>query len=142
MTAPPPSSAAGAFYERGRELAAAGDSDNAIELFLRGLALDPDNLECHQELRDIALKRKAGGGKPLGMFARMKTKTTTKDDKTNMLAAEKLLAYDPGCTDYMLRVLEAALRIGCDRTAVWMRRILQKAIDDSPKPRWPWGSGE
>ena len=131
MTAPVPASAAEPFFERGRALSEQGDFDDAIEMFLRGLALDLDNVDAHQELRDIALKRKAGGGKPLGMFKSMRIKRRSKDDKQNMLNAERQLAYDPGHTDFMLRVVQAALQVGCNRAADWMHSILRKALREN-----------
>jgi tetratricopeptide (TPR) repeat protein len=127
---------AAAFFERGAAVAGTGNYDYAIEMYLNGLAIDPEAVEAHQSLRDISMKRKAGGGKPLGMFERMKVKTTTKDDKANMLAAEKLLAYDPGTTDYMLSLMQNAHRAGFWDTVMWIGPILQKANADSPKPEY------
>ena len=62
--------------------------------------LNTDAIDAHQALREISLKRKVSGGKDLGMFEKMKLKRAAKDDKTNMLNAEKMLAYNPGDTDH------------------------------------------
>src|ERR1700733_6334529 len=91
-----------AFFDRGATVAGTGNYDYAIEMYLQGLNIDPECIDAHQTLRDISLKRKASGGKSLGMFEGMKLKRNTKDDKQNLLNAEKLLAYDPGNTDHML----------------------------------------
>ncbi|HWP41117.1 MAG TPA: hypothetical protein VNL70_09340 [Tepidisphaeraceae bacterium] len=123
-----------AFFERGATVAATGNYDYAIAMYLDGLAIDPDAIEAHQALREISLKRKASGGKPLGMFERMKLLRPTKDDKQNMLNAERLLAYDPGNTDYMLAIAQNAQRAGFWDTVMWIGPILQKANADSPKP--------
>ena len=86
------------FFGHGRNAAGTGNYEYAIEMYLQGLNQDPDNKDAHQELRNIALKRKVSGGKSLGMLEAMKLKRPSKDDKQNMLAFEKLLAFDPGNT--------------------------------------------
>src|SRR3954451_9651888 len=108
-----------AFFDRGATVAGTGNYDYAIEMFLQGFALDPDAIDAHQTLRDISLKRKASGGKPIGMFEAMKLKRTGKDQKQNMLNAEKLLANDPGNTDHMLALMNAALEAGHYDTVLW-----------------------
>jgi hypothetical protein len=47
------------FFDRGAAVAGTGNFEYAIEMYLQGLALDPESLDAHQALRDIALKRKA-----------------------------------------------------------------------------------
>ncbi len=123
-----------AFFDRAKTVADTGNYDYAIEMFLQGLNLDPDAVEAHQALRDVSLRRKASGGKDLGFMEKMKFKRPSKDDKTNMLAAEKLLAYDPGNCDNMVGVLQNAFRAGLYDTVMWIGPILQKANADSIKP--------
>ncbi|MGH7215566.1 MAG: hypothetical protein ACREIT_12440, partial [Tepidisphaeraceae bacterium] len=115
------------FFERAQTVAGTGNFDYAIEMYVSGLAIDPDAVDAHQSLRDISMKRKASGGKPVGMWDGMKLKKPTKDDKQNMLNAEKLLAFDPGNTDHMQLVLQNAHRAGAYDTCVWMADILMKA---------------
>ncbi len=122
------------FFDKGIAVAGTGQYDFAIEMFLSGLLLDPDAVEAHQTLRDISLKRKASGGKSIGFMEGMKLKRGTKDDKQNLINNEKLLASDPGSTDYMVGVLQNALRGGYWDTVLWIGPILQKANADSPKP--------
>src|SRR5260370_10740194 len=93
------------FFDRGKTVADTGNFEYAIEMYIQGLAVDPENVEAHQMLRDISLKRKASGGKDMGMFDRMKL-PKSKEEKLVMLNAEKLLAYDPGNTDRMLAVFQ------------------------------------
>jgi len=82
----------------------------AIRAFAFVLTEDPDAVDAHQTLWDIALKRKASGGKGLGFMERMKLNRPTKDDKQNMLNSEKVLASDPSSTDAMVGVFQNALR--------------------------------
>src|SRR5437660_6255334 len=59
------------FFARGRTVADTGQFEYAIEMFLQGLTIDPEAVDAHKDLRTIALKRKASGGKALGMLERM-----------------------------------------------------------------------
>lgn len=119
------------FFQRGTAVAGTGNYEYAIEMYLQGLAIDPESVEAHQALRDISLRRKASGGKPLGMTERWKLKKG--DDKQNLLNAEKLLAYDPGNTDHMITLLQAAQKAGFYDTVLWIGPILLKANFESPK---------
>jgi len=120
------------FFDRGKSVADTGNFEYAIEMYIQGLTIDPENTEAHQALREISLKRKASGGKDLGTWEKMKLKKG--DDKQNMLNAEKLLAYDPGNTDRMLAILQSAYKAGFYDTVLWVGPILQKANVDSKKP--------
>lgn len=122
------------FFDRGNTVAGTGNYEYAIEMYLNGLTIDPDAVEAHAMLRDFSLKRKASGGKDLGMTEKWKLKRPTRDDKENMLAAEKLLAYDPGNTDAMILLLQNAHRGGFYDTVMWIGPILLKANADSKKP--------
>jgi len=120
------------FFTRGQTVANTGNFEYAIEMYLQGLAIDPESSEAHQQLRDFSLKRKASGGKALGMFQAMKLKGG-KDEKEALLNAEKLLAYDPGNTNHMVTLLQAALRGGFFDTVLWIGPILLRANKDSGK---------
>lgn len=122
------------FFDRARTVAGTGNFEYAIEMYLSGLDKDPDAIAAHQAMRDISLKRKAGGGKDLGMFVKMGLRRATRDDKQNMLNAEKMLAYDPGNTDHMISILQNAHRGGFYDTVLWIGPILQKANADSKSP--------
>ncbi|MGF1635334.1 MAG: hypothetical protein ACFCVE_15915 [Phycisphaerae bacterium] len=127
-----------AFFERGRTVAATGNYDYAIEMYLSGLEKDPEAIDAHRELRDISLKRKVSGGKPLGMFAQMKL-GKGKDDKSKMLTAEKLLSYDPGSIDHMANMLKAAYAGGYYDTCLWLGPILFRANSDLPEKKRDFG---
>jgi len=120
------------FFEPAATRAAAGQYDYAIELYLQGLNLDPDAVEAHKALRDMSLRRKASGGKALGMLDKMKIKSS-KEDKQNMLNAEKLLAYDPGERSYMADVFQNSIKAGCFETALLMSPTLLQANVSHPK---------
>ena len=121
------------FFDYGRKSADTGNFDYAIELYLQGLAVDPENTEAHQQLREISLKRKASGGKTLGMFEKMKLKKASKDDKETLLNAEKLLAYDPGDTGTMLALVVAAHKSGFYDTVMWIGPQVLQANITAPK---------
>lgn len=125
-----------AFFDKARAVGGTGNFEFAIEMYVQGLQIDPENLDAHMELREISMKRKASGGKALGMFDAMKLKRPSKDDKQNMVNAEKLLAYDPGNTDYMESILQNAHKAGFFDTVMWIGPILQKANADSKKPEF------
>ena len=122
------------FFDRGRSVADTGNYEYAIEMFLQGLAIDPDSRDAHQQLREISFKRKAMGGKDLGMMEKMKLKRPSKDDKQNMLNAEKLLAYSPGDVDAMESLLTNAHRGGYYDTVLWIGAIFLKANAESKSP--------
>lgn len=121
------------YFDKGRTVAQAGQYDFAIEMYTLGLALDPEDVNAHQELREISLKRKASGGKDLGVFTKMKMRYG-KDDKDNMVLAEKFLAFDPGNTGRMVELLNYALSAGCYDTVRWIGPILLRANTESGKP--------
>lgn len=122
------------FFERGKTVADTGNFEYAIEMYIQGLSIDPENTEAHQALREISLKRKASGGKDMGMFDKMKHGPKKGDEKATMLNAEKLLSYDPGNMDRMEQVLKSAYRAGFYDTCLWVGPILQTANVASKKP--------
>src|SRR5688572_4282673 len=121
------------FFDRGAAVAGTGQFEYAIEMYLQGLSFDPESIDAHQSLRDISLKRKASGGKSLGMFEAMKLKGGRGDDRQKMLNAAKLLSYDPGNTDHMLTMMDAAAKYGYYDTVMWLGPILLKANIDGKK---------
>lgn len=122
-----------AFFKQGRTVAQAGQFDYAIEMFLQGLARDPENILAHQALREISLKRKASGGKDMGMLTKMKNRYG-KDDVENLIVAERFLSYDPGNTGRMLEMLNHAAEAGCQEAVMWVGPILLRANLDGGKP--------
>ena len=123
------------FFDVGRSKAQALQYEYAIDMYLQGLALDPEAIEAHKELRQISLERKARGGKDMGMFEKMKLRYG-KDDVTNLVLAERFLAFDPGNLSRMLELLKYATDSGCYETALWIGPILRRANVDSGKPEF------
>lgn len=121
-----------AFFTRAKQTADTGNYDYSVEMYMQGLAIDPDSVETHEALRKVSLKRKAQGGKALGMLKAMEYKRA-KDDKTAMLNAERLLFYDPGNTDHMASMMKAALKGGYFDTVMWIGPILQTANNTAGK---------
>src|SRR6266513_3198747 len=122
------------FFEHARTAAGTGNYEYAIEMMLQGLGVDPDARAAHQALRDISLKRKASGGKDLGMMEKMKLRRPTKDDRENMLNSEKLLSYDPGNCENMVTLIQNAHKAGFYDTVMWIGPILLRANAYSKKP--------
>lgn len=112
------------FFDRGRTVADAGVYDYAIEMYITGLTIDPENIAAHQTLREISIRRKASGGKDLGMFEMMKLRPKKGDEKRKMLNAEKLLAYAPSDRQRMTDLLNSARAAGFTATAEWIAAIL------------------
>lgn len=115
------------FFVRGDMVAATGNFEYAIEMYLKGLTIDPANVDAHQALRQISLIRKAQGGKDLGMVAKMKYGPRRGDDKASMLNAEMLLAYDPLNVDRMRQMMSCARGAGLDEVAEWAEELVRKA---------------
>ena len=122
------------FFERGNQVAGTGNYEYAIEMYLQGLNIDPENVDAHQTLREFSLKRKASGGKDMKLTEKWGVKTNTSDEKANLLASEKLLAYDPGNTDRMVQLMQSALKGGFYDTVLWIGPILLRANAESKKP--------
>ena len=55
-----------AFFDRAKAVAATGNYDYAIDMYIEGLNREPFNVEEHKQLRDTALRRKVSGGKAAG----------------------------------------------------------------------------
>jgi hypothetical protein len=118
------------FYSLARIVRATGNFNYAIYQYLCGLDLEPDDVEAHRELRETALERTATGGKPLGLFERMKVARVLRepggDEKAKMLAAEHLLAYEPGNRAHMELLLQHARAGGFMATAMWIATVIRR----------------
>jgi len=121
-----------AFFDRGQTIAGTGNFDYAITMYLEGLKVDPEAVDQHQKLFDIALRRKASGMKK-GDSSNYGAKG--KEDYAGaMVAAESRHTFDPGNRDYQLAMMEAAVNGGYFDTAVWIGNLLNKSQLDSGKP--------
>lgn len=123
-----------AFFKRAEEVAATGNWDFAIQMYVDGIRREPENIERgHKPLREVSLKRKAAGGKPAGMFEAMKRKPT-KDPAESLANAEFLLAKDPGNVGHMLGVFHAALNVGNRELINWIGDLVLAATRAAKKP--------
>ena len=49
------------FFDRGKTVAATGNFDYAIEMYIQGLYREPFNVDEHQALREVAMRGKWRG---------------------------------------------------------------------------------
>jgi tetratricopeptide (TPR) repeat protein len=123
-----------AFFDRAEQVAATGNWDFAIEMYLEGIQREPGSVEQgHQPLREVALKRKAQGGKGPGVLEQLKRRQG-KDPVLNLVNAEHLLAKDPGSVQYMLQTLRAAGKLELTDVVSWIAKILLQAQHQASKP--------
>jgi len=119
------------FFDRGQQVFDTGNYEYAIAMYIEGLSWDPENMAAHQRLREISLTRKARGGKPIGMFGAKPPplpKPAKDDFKRQMLNAESTLSYDPGNTDQMLLVIDAAQKGSYFSVVRWLGPEMFRAI--------------
>jgi len=131
----PAQAQARAHFERARQAAEAGDFDRAIDAYLEGLRLAPDDISGgHIELRVLALQRAGRGGeKPTAeeVNRRLSAGETALE---KMLNAEYLLAKDPENLGYGEAVLRAAVAGGYCEAARWMADLMFLANNNAKKP--------
>ncbi|MEM9416207.1 MAG: hypothetical protein AAGA29_12140 [Planctomycetota bacterium] len=91
------------FFEYGETSADTKNYDYSIEMYIGGLRHDPDNLTRHEELHQVALRRKVNGGKP-GKAKKVGPYTVDK-----MLTAEMSWAMDPMNVKHMVKTMGYAV---------------------------------
>jgi tetratricopeptide (TPR) repeat protein len=127
-----------AFFDRAKTVAATGNYDYAIDMYISGLDREPFNVAEHQALREVALNRKIKGGKAGGGVAgRMGPKLPYKGKtpKEAMLNAESVLAKDPGHIPSMLTMIRNAVEMGLKDVVLWIGPILQSANRTTKSPK-------
>jgi len=97
------------FFDHAETVSEAKNYDYAVEMFISGLRHDPDNMNRHEELLEVAKRRKVSGGKKAGL--KDKLKSIGSDAVAKMLDAEKIWAMDFGdaglMREFMKRAVEA-----------------------------------
>ncbi|MEM9420837.1 MAG: hypothetical protein AAGA25_17560 [Planctomycetota bacterium] len=97
------------FFDHAETVSEAKNYDYAIEMYINGLRHDPDNMTRHEELLEVAKRRKVSGGKKAGI--KDKLKSLGPDAVAKMLDAERLWAMDFGDSalmrDFMKRAVDA-----------------------------------
>ena len=83
-----------AFFDRAKTVAATGNYDYAIDMYIEGLNREPFNLDEHKALRDVGFRRKVSGGKAPGGLLKPKLPYKGKTAKESMLNAAWMLAKD------------------------------------------------
>jgi tetratricopeptide (TPR) repeat protein len=136
-TPPAPAGKGKAFFDRGDQVASTGNWDFAIQMYLDGLRREPENVaRGHKPLRDVALKRKAQGGKPAGMVEQLKAGLTgvAKDPVEAMVNAEYMMAKDPGSLQNQVAVFKAALKLGHAEFIKFIADIVTEAMKIAKHP--------
>ncbi|QDU32406.1 hypothetical protein KS4_04380 [Poriferisphaera corsica] len=102
------------FFEHANTYADSRNYDGAIEMYISGLKHDPDNMQVHDALLDVAKRRKVGGGKPASFMEKMKGGGSTPIEK--MLHAEKIWLKD---------------MLNCDLMADFMKNAVDSVEEDN-----------
>ena len=122
-------------FGRARQAAEAGDFDRAIDAFLEGLRLAPNDVSLgHIELRVLALQRQERGGAKPGPDEVERRLSAGGTPLERMLNAEYLLAKDPEHLAYGEAVLRAAVAGGYGETVKWMADLMFLANNNAKKP--------
>ena len=122
-----------AFFDRAHTVAESSNYDYAIDMYIQGLDREPQNITEHQNLSEVALRRKIKGGKPAtGMFG-AKVPFKAKSPKEHMLNAEFLLAKDPGNVSLMLTFIRQAAAAEYEDVIRWFGPILIIGNKNKPK---------
>lgn len=131
------------WFERASSMADAQNYDYAIECYLSGLRFEPDALERHESLREVALKRKVSGGKVPGW--RDSSPVRGKSHVERMLENEWKFSMDPSNAAAALKMMEEAIAATADpsddldlnEVAYWVGSLVIEANRTSKRPaRW------
>lgn len=115
------------FFDQADKVAEMGNWDYAIDMYLEGIKREPDNLERgYKAMREMSLKRKAKGGKGVGMMEQLKRRPS-KDPTENLMNALYLLAKEPGSTQYMEMLLSAVTALNLPEVIKWIAGILMES---------------
>ena len=127
------------WFDRAGTVADTRQYDHAIECYILGLRLDPGHMPGHEALRDVALKRKVGGGKPAKLQEKLKSSGGDAIDK--LLHSEKLWSKDPLNLSLILQTMKLAVAadkdspdIGFNEFAYWVGQMILKDNQVSKKP--------
>jgi len=124
-----------AFFDRADQVAETGNWDFAIQMYLEGVRRETSNMaRGHRPLREVALKRTAQGGKPMGILEAFKCRGG-KDPAEALVNAETLLSKDPGSVAHMMAVLKAARQLGHRDLIKWICDIIVEAQRQAKRPK-------
>jgi tetratricopeptide (TPR) repeat protein len=123
------------YFTRAASVAATGNFDYAIDMYIQGLLREPFNIEEHKKLREVGFHRKVAGGKPAGGLFGAKTPFKGKAPKEAMLNAEWLLAKDVGNINHMMQMVRSAAACNLPDVVAWMGPIALEANRTSKSPK-------
>lgn len=95
------------FFEHAATVADARNYDYALECYINGLKYDPENLNKHEALREVALKRKVAGGKPAPLGEKLRR--VGRDPVERLMHLEMLWSKDPMNVSLMADVMAQAV---------------------------------
>jgi len=123
------------FFDRAVELFHVRNWNFAIDMLLEGLKIDPSNIDLgFEQLYQVALKRKQGGGKGASWGTLFKLREK-KNIKENLINAANLMALDPGNILYMIRIFRFANKLGFSNVVTWSGKILIDFFRNQKKPK-------
>jgi hypothetical protein len=129
-----------AFFRHATTTADSRQWDYSIECFVNGLRHDPENMTRHEELYNVALRRKNDGGKKAGLTDQFKGGGKHPIDK--MMHAEKMWAKEPANLPHMVAFMERAAEanqkvpeVDLSEVVYWvaMKVVESNARADKPK---------
>ena len=123
-------------FEKAQAQTKNGRFDEAIELFIKGLRLEPEAVTAHAALRSLALNRRESGGDHPTEFD-VRTHGNGKTPLDQMLNAEYLFAKQPDHLPYAERLLRSAVAGGYKKTAQWIADMLFVANHRCKRPSVP-----
>ncbi len=123
-----------AFFDRADKVAATGNWDYAIELYVDGIRRDPGNMERgYKPLREVSMNRKAQGGKGPSI----KDRITRRGGKTPSDALPNglfLLAKEPGSVEILEGIVKAANQLELPNVVKWSTDLLFETQCVANKP--------
>ena len=120
------------FFDYARTVSDARNYDYAIVCWVNGLKHDPENMDAHEKLREVALRRMVAGGKAAGMRAK-KNMPSGRTAADKMLAAEFLWAHDPLSATHAMNTMAAAAKAELFEVAYWVAGFALEANDTAAK---------
>ena len=130
------------FFDRAKTVAATGNYDFAISMYIEGLFREPFNAAEHQALREVAMNRKIAGGKKSGggllsglNLGGPKLPYKGKTPKEGMLNNEFTLARDVGNISAMLAIVRNADQLNLKDVVLWAGALLKEANRTSKSPK-------
>jgi len=135
-----------AFFDRARTVAATGNYDFAINMYIEGLFREPFNVDEHKALREVAFKRKLGGAKSnggggggflrgLGLGGPKLPYPKGKSAKEAMLNCEFTLSMEVGDINAMLGILRNADILKLVPVILWIGPMIKEANRTSKQPK-------